>query len=588
MVKPLILVGAGKLGHSLCCTYFEFERKGFKIVAALDSDPTKCGHQLGHIKNVQHISTIKRVIKDYGAKIVILAIPGEKAQEVTKLCVEAGISTILNYSPVALTVPKHVHVEYMDPAFKIQMVLNIPSSPFPASFPPAKLLLDNKSWKQWAQYPFYLLPMLLVPLILYMQKNKKAEKEKENKSKPSLPFSLLSYLGEPRRTSSPFSLYTYLSQPGSRYGTDFEELGLLGQGGFGSVFRVLNRIDGMQYAVKKIRVSVDARSIHDITEHKFLREVKAMARMCHQNVVRYCYAWMELVPPSLNQNQTQTQTHENSTTEPSGTESGLLNTETHTFTHTTGAGTGTGTGASGVCECNDEGEGSQSESVEEEVSNVATSQQQSGGRVERIKALLFIQMELCGGFTLKKWLARSERMVELSECKSILTQILRGLHHIHSHGFIHRDVTPANLFLEKDVTLPPPQIVVKIGDFGLAKHCDDLLVDSPSKEGGEKHERSDKTKGVGTYLYASPEQLSRKFYNNKTDLYSVGVIFFELLSVFQTQVERITTLTQLKKGHIPPQISILYPNECEIIRWLLQEEPTMRPSALDVLSRYNV
>jgi len=575
-VRPLILIGAGNLGYSLCCTYTEFERKGFKIVAALDSDPSKCGHELGHIKVVQHISSIQRVIRDYGAQIVILAIPGEKAQEITRLCVEAGISTILNYSPVPLKVPRHVHVEYMDPAFKIQMVLNAPM--------PSRVLkgLQDAPWNQWLLYPLYLLPAIIIPLILYLRKHKRSDLEsRETKNEAQRAFSLYSYLSQPPHPSSPFSLFSYLSQHGSRYGTDFEEMGLLGQGGFGSVFRVLNRIDGMHYAVKKIRVGIDARSIHNITEHKFLREVKAMARMSHPNVVRYCYAWMELVPPSYSSsssshNYSNESSANVSAERNSSPESCLLN-------------TGTGLIVSGSnCEGTRSYASSSEEEEEEEDGSENEEQNAHPSRVERIKALLFIQMELCGGFTLKKWIARPERSVHLPECKTILTQILRGLHHIHSHEFIHRDVTPANLFLERDETLPPPQIVVKIGDFGLAKHCDDLVVDSPPKDGEEYHDNDDKTIGVGTYLYASPEQLSRNSYNNKTDLYSVGVILFELLSVFQTHMERVATLTQLKKGYIPPQISILYPNECDIIRWLLQEDPAMRPSALDVLSRYNV
>jgi len=126
----------------------------------------------------------------------------------------------------------------------------------------------------------------------------------------------------------------------------------------------------------------------------------------------------------------------------------------------------------------------------------------------------------------------------------------------------------------------PDQIVIKIGDFGLAKHCSDLKTDSEILSvSGE-----DKTIGVGTYLYASPEQLSNTIYDTKADLYSVGVILFELLHPFNTQMERVCYLTQLKEGHIPVHTTINYPCESKMIELLLNKNPSQRPSAEEIVT----
>ncbi|ESO94965.1 hypothetical protein LOTGIDRAFT_232118 [Lottia gigantea] len=92
------------------------------------------------------------------------------------------------------------------------------------------------------------------------------------------------------RTEELISLQT------SRYEHEFIELGKLGKGGFGSVYKVQNRLDGRNYAVKKIKFK------HKKPEHllKVLKEVKALANFQHTNIVGYNAAWLEYDFPSVN------------------------------------------------------------------------------------------------------------------------------------------------------------------------------------------------------------------------------------------------------------------------------------------------
>ncbi|KAJ2815705.1 eukaryotic translation initiation factor 2-alpha kinase, partial [Coemansia furcata] len=81
----------------------------------------------------------------------------------------------------------------------------------------------------------------------------------------------------------------FMQPSASRYRTDFEEVEFLGKGGFGSVVKARNKIDGRYYAIKKIKL--DARDTEG--NKKIFREVTTLSRLHHQNVVRYYTTWVE-------------------------------------------------------------------------------------------------------------------------------------------------------------------------------------------------------------------------------------------------------------------------------------------------------
>jgi hypothetical protein len=88
-----------------------------------------------------------------------------------------------------------------------------------------------------------------------------------------------------------------LSVQNSRYKNDFVEENLLGKGGFASAFRARNRLDGIDYAVKKIRLGNDIEEIDRYNKEnpyeKIFREIKNLARLEHHNVIRYYSSWLE-------------------------------------------------------------------------------------------------------------------------------------------------------------------------------------------------------------------------------------------------------------------------------------------------------
>jgi serine/threonine protein kinase len=101
-----------------------------------------------------------------------------------------------------------------------------------------------------------------------------------------------------------------------------------------------------------------------------------------------------------------------------------------------------------------------------------------------------------------------------------------------------------------------------------------------------QHTQNNLTLGVGTLLYASPEQLARRRYDSKTDIYSLGVLFFELYYPFSTPMERVYTLMELRKGSVPQTFRMRYPSEWNLLRKMIAVDPKERPTANEILGSY--
>ncbi|KFZ67086.1 Eukaryotic translation initiation factor 2-alpha kinase 1, partial [Podiceps cristatus] len=199
--------------------------------------------------------------------------------------------------------------------------------------------------------------------------------------------------------------------------------------------------------------------------------------------------------------------------------------------------------------------------------------------------MLHIQMQLCE-ISLWDWIVdRNKRCNERTEESSspyhlvdvhwtmkIFEELLEGVCYIHSMGVMHRDIKPRNIFLHGS------DHHVKIGDFGLA--CKDLLWDDADQ--WFKTERINglmHTSGVGTCLYASPEQLQGSHYDFKVDMYSMGVILLELFQPFGTEMERTEVLTCLKNGQIPHTFYKKWPIQAKYVKLLTSQVSTERPTA---------
>lgn len=117
-VWPVVLIGAGYLGHALA-SYNGFEERGFRIVAVFDSAPEKVGEQLATL-SVRSLADVPQVVRENRCQIAIIAVPATAAQDVTDLLIDVGIKSILCYAPITLNTPPSVRVQYIDPVIHFQ------------------------------------------------------------------------------------------------------------------------------------------------------------------------------------------------------------------------------------------------------------------------------------------------------------------------------------------------------------------------------------------------------------------------------------------------------------------------------------
>ncbi len=128
---------------------------------------------------------------------------------------------------------------------------------------------------------------------------------------------------------------------------------------------------------------------------------------------------------------------------------------------------------------------------------------------DEVEGYCYIVMEFVDGNTLKN-IIKEKNKIPLPEVINIFSQVLEGIAYAHSRGVIHRDIKPSNIFLAKDRR-------VKIGDFGIAKVSG---IDGLTKMGST----------MGSPLYSSPEQLLGKKTDARTDVYSLGITFYEMIT----------------------------------------------------------
>ncbi|KAI5790224.1 kinase-like domain-containing protein [Geopyxis carbonaria] len=407
----------------------------------------------------------------------------------------------------------------------------------------------------------------------------------------------------------------------SRYANDFVELGRLGKGGYGSVVKARNRLDGREYAIKQIT----QRSGAKLTG--ILSEVMLLSRLNHQYVVRYFTAWLEedeeLVHGGFNDTYDEdseaisftgssgSKTRSGASIQPNNTEE-LSESES-------GSESGSGTeGASGSGSemriefgssaggldfiSNSAGypkvqfgygsdeESDESGSIEEDEYSESKSKSKSAeenalrrttsNERKRGKLTLYIQMSLAEKLTLRD---RIRQGLSIEESWKLLRQILEGLAHIHGLGIIHRDLKPENIFI--DMAGDP-----QIGDFGLATN--ELVVDNSMARNASQLENigeNELTTNVGTALYVAPELKiqGKGNYNEKVDMYSLGVIFFEMCYPLGSGMERAQVLTSLREPEInfPPDFWNEKRNDQgSIIKRLLSHNSKDRPTSLELLN----
>ena len=282
----------------------------------------------------------------------------------------------------------------------------------------------------------------------------------------------------------------------SRFLTDFNVIDRVGKGGFGSVFKVKNKLDNKTYAVKIVNVNSENKEL-------VLREVKNLSNLNHSNIIRYYGCWLENIEFN----------------------------DTNNYLEY----------------------GDDSFSCSSDITDI------------NYTNYLFLQMDFANTN-----LKEIQSSLTYDEKKQYFRQIVVGLKEIHRKKIIHRDLKPSNILICNGE--------VKIGDFGLSKDLNDnKKLKITSGEIGE-----DLTGEMGSSLYSSPEQLRGDKYDYRTDIYSLGVIMYELLNNFSTEMEKSIEISKLKRGEDVELIN-KYPDELKFIKMLINEDYKKRPSTEKIL-----
>jgi serine/threonine protein kinase len=131
--------------------------------------------------------------------------------------------------------------------------------------------------------------------------------------------------------------------------------------------------------------------------------------------------------------------------------------------------------------------------------------------VDEFEGFPYMVMEYLDGQSMAEAIS-SGRALTLHDKLSLAIQVCDGLQYAHELGFIHRDIKPANVYILKD-RFKDRDLVAKILDFGIAR----ATVDSSITRTGQVR---------GSVSYMSPEQISGKKVDSRTDIYSTGVLLF--------------------------------------------------------------
>lgn len=174
--------------------------------------------------------------------------------------------------------------------------------------------------------------------------------------------------------------------------------------------------------------------------------------------------------------------------------------------------------------------------------------------------LRYIVMEYIDGITLRDYI-EAEQKLDWKETSHLIIQVLRALQHAHDRGIIHRDIKPQNIMMFSDGT-------IKVMDFGIAKFTYELGITATAQT-------------IGSVHYISPEQASGKTTDGKSDIYSTGILMYEMLTgkkPFDTDNPVTVALMQMNdKAELPRNLNPDIPVGIEeIVLKAIEKDPSDR------------
>lgn len=187
--------------------------------------------------------------------------------------------------------------------------------------------------------------------------------------------------------------------------------------------------------------------------------------------------------------------------------------------------------------------------------------------VGEVEGIHFIVMELVQGITLKKYIEMKGKL-DIKEALNISVQIASGLQAAHDNRIIHRDIKPQNIIMSRDGK-------VKVTDFGIAKVADSTTVT---------------TNAAGSVHYISPEQARGGYSDAKSDIYSLGITMYEMVTgrvPFDGETNVAVALLHIQGEMVPPRkLEPSIPRSFEkIILKCTQKKPDRRyASARDLIA----
>ena len=409
----------------------------------------------------------------------------------------------------------------------------------------------------------------------------------------------------------------------SHYESSFQQIRMLGKGGFGRVYHAYNIFDKKEYAVKKIPLSAKLSQRYRQSGHEelesVLREVQALAQLEHSNCVRYHACWVEeprlptspplsRPPAALAKSEQRLLTSRphvssespNSNLKPLPRAVNIDHSDGIVFGYDNASRRSSQEPNVAAQEWSVAGPARDSSILRD--SEIFTDDQARVGSdasevsIDHSVYVLHVQMSMYP-LTLKDYFAPppTESVSALSSpprrhcfhlvpSLRILLGILCGLQYIHAKGLIHRDIKPGNVFLSTTTSkdgislsegfwdvgscpscpdAAPYYVNPRIGDFGLVADLVQAAAESP----GDVLSRSPNGRAVGTEFYRPPSRGTddndngRPPVDEKLDVFALGVTLVELLCAFSTSSERMHVLKDLLKERLPVELAVSIDSE---------------------------